>query len=629
MTLMARIWSLESLDMVPPAVARRLVDALYTQAIQLALGVAGMVMAGALAFARTGATWLLVWTGLSAATGVVRMLQHRAYRRHRNPGNSRLWARRFLVGSWIAGALWGGGGATAVLLLPDPFVVLVLFVVGTGYITGCAVRSNAVPVVVVGQSLFALVPVLVACLAAADPYMRVFAVFVALEVVAMAMITRFLSDMTMRLLLADEEKSRQLAQITKTQMELRRLTEHLEARVREEVAAREAAQTRVAHAERMQALGQLAGGIAHDFNNVLQTVLGSAGLIDRYPEDAAAVRRFARRVIEAAERGASITRRLLAFGHRANLHAETLDVPALLGDLREVLAHTIGAAIEVEVRLGTALPPLLADKGQLETVLVNLATNARDAMPAGGKLVFSAATEIVSSDASPHPAGLVPGRYVRLTVADTGIGMDAATLARAGEPFFTTKKIGAGTGLGLSMTKGFAEQSGGAMSIESCPGRGTTVALWLPASGPDRRSGAAEASPGRNATTPIRVLLIDDEEMIREVVTETLESAGYGVLAAESGAEALALLSAGKDVDVLITDFSMPGMDGLAVIRDVQKRFPGIPAMLLTGYAANSAALAAGGVLSGAFSLLRKPVEGSRLLDGVRALLSEVDRKRS
>jgi CheY-like chemotaxis protein len=376
----------------------------------------------------------------------------------------------------------------------------------------------------------------------------------------------------------------------------------------------------------MQALGQLAGGIAHDFNNVLQGIEGAASLIERRAGDEAAVRRLARLAIEAAERGASITRRLLAFGRRSDLHAEALDVAALLSDLREILTPTLGASIDVRVGLEAGVPPPLADKGQLETALVNLATNARDAMPEGGCLTLSAETEIVPANGPTHAAGLAPGRYVRLAVADTGTGMDPATLARAGEPFFTTKKLGDGTGLGLGMAKGFVAQSGGALIIDSSLGRGTTITLWLPASDSGAAGTAAHGGMGAAiaplSSMPVRVLLVDDEDVVREVLAEQLKEAGYCVIAAASGTEALALLVAGEAVDALVTDLTMPGANGLAVIRAAQERHPGLPAVLLTGYAGDGAALAVGGAVSGSFSLLRKPVTGVQLIDRVSALLA-------
>ena len=410
-----------------------------------------------------------------------------------------------------------------------------------------------------------------------------------------------------------------------TEAALRRLTDELEARVRQEVAAREAAQARAAHAERLQALGQLAGGVAHDFNNVLQAIAGAAALIERRPDDEAGVRRLARMAIAATERGASVTGRLLAFGHRADLRAEPLDTTTLLNDLCEMLARTLGAGLEIHVRAGADLPPVLADKGQLETVLVNLATNARDAMPSGGQVILAAAVETVPADGAPHPAGLAPGRYVRFSVTDDGVGMDAATLARASEPFFTTKQRGAGTGLGLSMAKGFAEQSGGALLIESSRGKGTTATLWLPEAWIDRRPGDVDAAASRpgTATRCGRVLVVDGEDLVREVVAECLEDAGFETLVATNGTEALALLAAGEEVDILVTDLSMPYMDGLAVIRAAHELRPGLPAVLLTGYAREDSALAGGDLVSGSFSLLRKPVSGAHLIERLRALLAE------
>ena len=415
----------------------------------------------------------------------------------------------------------------------------------------------------------------------------------------------------------------------KAEAKLRRLTADLEKRVQEEVAARETALARAVHAERIQALGQLAGGIAHDFNNVLQAVMGAATLIERRPTDEAGVRRLARLAIEAVERGASTTRRLLAFGHRADLRAEALDVATLLADLRELLVHTLRAAIEVQINVAAELPPLFADKGQLETALVNLATNARDAMAEGGRLSLSVEPEIVGPNEPTHQAGLAAGRYVRLTVADTGAGMDAATLARAGEPFFTTKELGAGTGLGLPMAKGFAEQSGGALAIESSPGNGTTVTLWLPASAAASAtvtvelSQAAEvAAAGTGVPTAVSVLLVDDEDLVRKVIAEDLQDAGYGVHVAADGTEAVALLAGDVAVDVLVTDLSMPGMDGLAVIRAIREHRPGLPAVLLTGYAGDGADLARDGPGGGNFALLRKPVSGLQLIDQIHTLLA-------
>lgn len=382
------------------------------------------------------------------------------------------------------------------------------------------------------------------------------------------------------------------------------------------------AQTRADHAERMQALGQLAGGIAHDFNNILQAVQGCASLIQARAADPASARRFAQMILDAIGRGTSITRRLLAFARRGELQAEAVHPDELLRGLRDVFSHTLGAGIEVTVRLEPDLPPLLADKGQLETVLVNLATNARDAMPDGGVLTLAAAEETVPSDAN-HPAELRPGQYVRLSIIDTGVGMDERTLARVLEPFFSTKPPGQGTGLGLSMAQGFVEQSGGGLIVGSRLGEGTTVQLWLPASvqrGPQPLAVASPPTPEHEIGR--RILLVDDEAVVRNTLAESLEAAGYTVTPAADGAEGLKLLELAMAVDVLVTDLSMPGIDGLAVIRQAQRQRPGLPAVLLTGYAGHGAQLAVGETVSGAFVLVRKPVTAAQLADRIEALLA-------
>lgn len=387
-------------------------------------------------------------------------------------------------------------------------------------------------------------------------------------------------------------------------------------------AALAAARARVAHAERMQVLGQLAGGIAHDFNNILQAVQGGATLIAKRADDAESVRRFSRMVLDATERGSSITRRLLAFARRGELRAEPVEPAPLLTALCDVLNHTLGPTVDVDLRLQDNLPPLLADKGQMETVLVNLANNARDAMPDGGKLTLGATVEVVETGAA-QPHDLQPGRYVRLSITDTGCGMDEATLARALEPFFSTKPTGQGTGLGLSMAKGFVEQSGGALSIDSAFGHGTTVHLWLPATS---RTDAAPTAP-RLAPAPRhdggkQILLVDDEAMVRETLAASLADAGYGVHIAADGAAALEILGSEVTVDVLVTDLSMPGIDGLALIRNARRHRPNLPALLLTGYAGHGAQLAVGASLNGAFTLVRKPVTPAQLADRIEALLA-------
>jgi PAS domain S-box-containing protein len=369
-------------------------------------------------------------------------------------------------------------------------------------------------------------------------------------------------------------------------------------------------------AQKVQALGQLAGGIAHDFNNIIQAVSGAATLIDRRPQDIDKVRRLARMALDATARGASITRRLLSFTRRDELHSEVLPTAEVLNNIREVLAHTLGTTISVRYGVAADVPPLVADRGQLETVLVNLGTNARDAMPGGGTLTLSAEAENVDIG---HPAGLEAGTYVRLSVADTGTGMDAATLARAAEAFFTTKPVGQGTGLGLPMTKSFAEQLGGAMSINSAPGKGTIVTLWLRGATTESVWAANDGSDRKPATyASARVLLVDDDDMVRETLAAQLEDLGFRVLPASGGAEAIALLETGEAVDALVSDLSMPDMDGVTTIRKARVLRPRLPCFLLTGYTGERAALSA----ENAFTLVRKPTTAETLATRIEAALA-------
>jgi signal transduction histidine kinase/ActR/RegA family two-component response regulator len=394
-------------------------------------------------------------------------------------------------------------------------------------------------------------------------------------------------------------------------------------RLAQEAREREQAEARLAQVQRMEALGQLAGGIAHDFNNVLQAVISGLGLIERRSGDAPVVKQLAGMTADAARRGASITGRLLAFARRDALRAEPVPPLPLLEGLHEMLAQTLGVGITTRIAADPNLPTLLADKGQLETVLVNLAVNARDAMPEGGTLLLAAAPEAVL-DAKAHPAGLAPGGYLRLSIADTGTGMSAATLARASEPFFTTKSHGQGTGLGLAMARGFAHQSGGGFQIESTPGQGTTVTLWFPeaadvvvASDPAPPEDTAPSVPAA-----ARVLVVDDDAMVRGMLTSQMEEWGYRVAQASDGLEALAHLDGGAAVDLLISDFAMPGMNGLRLIHEARRRRPELPALLLTGYADAGVQLALEDARTGSTALLRKPVSGTALAERAAALLA-------
>lgn len=394
----------------------------------------------------------------------------------------------------------------------------------------------------------------------------------------------------------------------------------LERRVAETVAERVALTEDLHQAQRMEVLGQLAGGVAHDFNNVLQAIAGGARLIQKRPNDPATVERLAGLVVDASERGAAITARLLSFARRGPLQPGHIDLAALLDELRTIMAASLGSGIDIQVDVVNGLPPVMADRSQLETVLLTLVANARDSMPedaapAGGRRLNLSAT-----DGDGPTAGLPPGHYVKIAITDNGTGMGPDALAHATEPFFSTKPRGRGTGLGLAMARGFAEQSGGCLSLRSRAGLGTTVTIMLPAAPPaGTPSSDDDAVP---APGPVRIILVDDDEEVRELLAEILTGCGYVVSSHGSAASALAELNV-RRAALLVTDFSMPGMDGLSLIREAQRRHPGLPAMLLTGYGGEDVALAAGRVTGGRIALLQKPVRGAELAERAAILLRD------
>ncbi|OYV33558.1 MAG: hypothetical protein B7Z80_23700 [Rhodospirillales bacterium 20-64-7] len=395
------------------------------------------------------------------------------------------------------------------------------------------------------------------------------------------------------------------------------LEQLVEARTRE----LEATQARLAQAAKMEALGRLAGGVAHDFNNVLQAVQGGVALaLRRLPNNPDRVATYLRIVGEAAERGAAVTGRLLAFARRGELSAGPVAPEPLLDGLAQMLRHTLGPSVTVNVEVAADVPLVLADKAQLETVLVNLANNARDAMPNAVGTV-----RLIADAPAVPPAHLPPGQYVRIGLIDDGVGMTPDILSRVSEPFFTTKARGAGTGLGLAMARGFAEQSGGTLVIESTPGHGTIACLWLPVAAGGTKPGAPAVSAAKPDINPSRaVLVVDDEPMVRTIIAAALKDHGHRVAQAEDGASALALIAQGQAVDILVTDLAMPGdMDGLALIREARHRLPNLPALLLTGHTGDAGQRAlADAAGSGPFALLHKPVSADTIEAHVRILLN-------
>ncbi len=364
--------------------------------------------------------------------------------------------------------------------------------------------------------------------------------------------------------------------------ELRELTASLEQRVELAAAERQATLAQLHEAQKLETLGQLTGGVAHDFNNLLTPITGVLDLLHRrYGADDPRADRLIGGALQSAERAKTLVQRLLGFARRQALQTQAVDLGALLEGMRDLIASSIGPGVELHLRPQASLSPALADPNQLELAVLNLCVNARDAMPAGGVLtVLAEPATLGPGDVS----GVTPGLYVRLSVIDTGTGMDGATLARAVEPFYSTKEVGKGTGLGLSMVHGLASQLGGGFRLSSAPGQGTRVDLLLPVAGEaasQLRWRAADATTG--ACAPVSVLLVDDEPLVRVATAEMLREMGHRVVEADGGSEALALLP-DPAIDIVVTDYMMPRMDGAALATRVREVAPALPVLLITGY---------------------------------------------
>jgi signal transduction histidine kinase len=403
---------------------------------------------------------------------------------------------------------------------------------------------------------------------------------------------------------------------------LRQLNETLEARVAERTEALRASEAALIQSQKMEAIGRVTGGIAHDFNNLLTAVVGNLELLQLRVADDERALTLAGAAFQAAMRGAKLTTQLLAFSRTQKLALRAIDVNAVLLGTDELLARTVGPLIELRLLADPAVRPAIADANQLELALLNLAINARDAMPEGGRLTITTGLQVIAPDqGGDGKRDISPGRYVVVSVADTGAGMPPKVLARAMEPFFTTKRIGQGTGLGLSQVYGIVTQSGGDVRIESSPGHGTTVRILLPEA---RRAARPDSSmtidpagvPGAEQGPLGSVLVIDDDEDVRRIFVAGLEAYGYRVHEAADGPVALHMLERGMTVDVAVVDFAMPAMNGAAVAQAARRLRPGLPIVFASGYADTAAVDAVPGA-----TILRKPIQIAELAEAVRRIL--------
>ena len=413
--------------------------------------------------------------------------------------------------------------------------------------------------------------------------------------------------------------------------ELRQLNETLEDRVSQEVHERLKVEDALRQAQKMEALGQLTGGVAHDFNNLLTVVMGGLEAIGRHlpalPVSSEAVRieRAREMAMQGVQRAAALTHRLLAFSRRQPLDPKPLDVNKMVAGMSELLRRTLGETVALETSLERGLWLTLADANQLENALLNLAVNARDAMPAGGKLIIETANAHLDESYVAVLAEPVPvGQYVMVAVTDTGTGMEAATLEHVFEPFFTTKEVGKGTGLGLSQVYGFVRQSGGHVRIYSELGEGTSVKIYLPrlqgqvAQTSNReQSQEAPAPPGGET-----LLVVEDDDDLRTFSAEILSELGYRVLLAENGQEALDLLDREPTIQLLFTDLVLPGgMNGRQVADEALRRRPDLQILFATGYARD--AVVHHGRLNSGVQVLAKPFTYTDLANKVRRLLDD------
>ncbi|MDP3077410.1 ATP-binding protein, partial [Bradyrhizobium sp.] len=333
--------------------------------------------------------------------------------------------------------------------------------------------------------------------------------------------------------------------------------------------------------QKMDAIGQLTGGVAHDFNNLLMAVLGSLELLRKRLPDDPRTKRLVDNAMHAAQRGAGLTQRMLAFARRQELNPVTLDVANLVRGMTGLLHSSLGATAQIRMEFASGLNRVLADPNQLELAILNLAVNARDAMPKGGLIVITAKEETITG-----APDLKDGNYVCLSVTDNGVGMDEATRRRALEPFFTTKGVGKGTGLGLSMVHGMIQQSGGKFVLRSSKGEGTTAELWLPAAdGADHVESAAAPKLLNGKEGPLLILAVDDDALVLLNTTAMLEDLGHTVLEATSASSALDIIRREDDIDLVITDQAMPHMTGSDLAAAIRLEKPGLPIILATGFA--------------------------------------------
>ncbi len=393
------------------------------------------------------------------------------------------------------------------------------------------------------------------------------------------------------------------------------------ARLREANEELAASQNKLMQKHRLEAIGQLTGGVAHDFNNLLTTVLGNLDLLQRTEPLSERGAMFVKAAERSALRGARLTQQLLSFGRRQVLHSEVCSINTVLREIEGLLRRALGEAIELGMRLDASLCDVLIDQTQFESALLNLILNARDAMPQGGRVVVETRVEDYAPEGGLDADYQHPGRYAVIAVRDTGLGMPAEVRARAFEPFFTTKGAGKGSGLGLSQVHGLVHQLGGHVMLDSAPGQGTTVTIYLPEAKdlPATQKAVKSVPTDTGGTTGETVLVVEDDEEVRRTVVTVLASLGYHVLAASDGAEALGIIGGAKPIDLIFVDVVMPrGISCVEVAKEARRARPRIKVILTSGYAQE--VLASHGAHE-QFPFFAKPYKQKQLASEIRRVL--------
>ena len=564
---------------------------------------------------------LTAWVATMTVVVIVRAVLRRRYLRAQpSAEETATWARRFVWGAFATGLLWGLGGA----LFYDPRTLVpqlvLVFAIG-GMVAGASGTLALHLPAFLAFAASAILPVVARLIAEADvPHIAMggLGIVYGLAMWLVASNSNWAVTEAFRLRF---ENQALLARLSAAQVSLEETNQTLEQRVAERGAALERQTEALRDAQRMESVGLLAGGVAHDFNNLLTVVLGSVELLladTRKPED----RSRLAEIKSAANRGATLVSQLLAFSRRQVMVRQVLDLNSVVNDVRPLLTHLIGEHIELVVSLARTPLHVESDPTQLQQTIINLATNARDAMPDGGTLTI--ATELI--DGVPTGTAFSARRYVTLSVRDTGVGMDAATKRLAFDPFFTTKDVGRGTGLGLASVYGIVEQSGGHVHVDSEPGRGSCFRVFLPWIAVETTEAtdvpSAAIAPPVGAVHPATIILVEDETLVREITARVLGRAGYTVLEAQDGEEALLMVRrhAGH-IDLVITDVVMARLGGLELARRVAGERPGLPILLMSGY--NTEEMPADDPTIG---FLQKPFTPNALLQTVSALLANAGR---